>query len=65
MDLIKTIKKLVLPGETDRRVDSINAESKAMLEDAAERARRHNEVMKKNKFSFNIFVGTGGNDRGH
>jgi hypothetical protein len=57
--MMNLLKKLFFPSATDRQVKSINAESKAMLEDSNQMARRHIELLKKNGVTLRVYIATG------
>lgn len=63
--MMKLLKKILFPSETDERVRSINRESTEMLNNAEEKARRHNELLKRNGVTLRIYIATGGDHRGH
>jgi hypothetical protein len=56
---------MFIPAETDRQVDAIHAETKAMLEDTSRTAMRHKKLLDKNGFTLRIYIATGGDHRGN
>lgn len=63
--MMSFLKKLLFPGETDRKVEAIQAESKAMLEDAERMAKRHNDLLRKNGVTLRVYIATGGDKHGN
>ncbi len=62
--MFNMLKKL-FSSENDRTVDAINKESAHMLRSAAKQAKRNNDLLKKNGITLQIFIASGGDERGH
>lgn len=62
--MLHLLRKIFVPSVTDKKVESIHAESKAMLEDASKIAKRHKALLDKNGFTMRIYIATGGDHRG-
>lgn len=63
--MLDFLKKLFLPSATDSQVNAINAESKALLKDAAKVAKSHRDLLKRNGVSMQIVIAAGGDKHGH
>lgn len=63
--MFNTLKKILFPSITDKRVATINADSKQMLQHATVRAKRHNDLLAKNGVTLRIYIATGGDHRVH
>lgn len=61
--MLRILKKIFVPSITDKKVEVIHAESKAMLEDANKVAKRHKALLDKNGFTMRIYIATGGDHR--
>lgn len=61
--MMHLLKKIFLPSVTDKKVETIHAESKAMLDDATKIAKRHKALLDKNGFTMRIYIATGGDHR--
>lgn len=59
MSVIKMFKKL-FTRYTDDKVEEINKQSIAKIEDAGRVALRHTELLKKNGIAYRIVIATGG-----
>lgn len=61
--MLRLLRKIFLPSQTDLQVEAIHKESKAMLDNASKTAKRHKQLLERNGFTMRIYIATGGDHR--
>lgn len=63
-NIVEMMKRLLLPGYTDKKVKAINRESQEILAESAVVAKRYNALLKKNGVTMRIAIAAGHGEKG-